>query len=137
VFYYKISFVFYKIAKYFCKFFNPRRKQQDPNVNLRVLSFQMIQINQPTRRNSFTSLLLNVYEWLNMSRASLRPSLGAYNRTSNLWFYRRRVAVAALLVVVARTRTTRRLPPLSKGKTRGCQCGCMLLMMGGETPEIC
>jgi hypothetical protein len=33
-----------------------------------------IQINQTTRSNSFTSLLLDVYMWLNMFRASLRPS---------------------------------------------------------------
>jgi hypothetical protein len=36
-----------------------------------------IQIIQPTRCNSFTSLLLDVYVWLNMFRASLRPSSGA------------------------------------------------------------
>jgi len=59
-----------------------------------------IQINQPTRCNSFTSLLLDVYVWLNMFRAPFRPSLGAYSSTSNLWFYRLRVAVVALLVVV-------------------------------------
>jgi len=33
-----------------------------------------IQINQPTRCNSLTSLLLDVYVWLNMFRAPLRPS---------------------------------------------------------------
>ena len=38
-----------------------------------------IQINQPTRYNSFTSSLLDVYVWLNMFRASPRPSSGAYN----------------------------------------------------------
>jgi len=38
-----------------------------------------IQINQPTRCNSFTSLLVDVYVWLNMFRAPLRPSSGAYN----------------------------------------------------------
>jgi len=37
-----------------------------------------IQINQPTRGNSFTSLLLDVCVWLNMFRAPLRPSSG-YN----------------------------------------------------------
>jgi hypothetical protein len=36
-----------------------------------------IQINQPTRCNSFTSLLFDVYVWLNMFRAPLRPSSGA------------------------------------------------------------
>jgi hypothetical protein len=60
----------------------------------------LIQINQPTKCNSFTSLLLDVYVWLNMFRAPLRPSSGAYNCTRNLWFYRWSVVVGALLVVV-------------------------------------
>jgi hypothetical protein len=42
----------------------------------------------------------DVYVWLNMFRAPLRPSSGAYNCTRSLWFYRWRVAVGALLVVV-------------------------------------
>jgi len=65
----------------------------------------MIQIIQLTRCNSFTSLLLDVYVWLNMSRAPPRPSSGAYNFTSSLWFYRWKVAVAVLLVVVWQTKT--------------------------------
>jgi len=36
-----------------------------------------IQINQPTRCNNFSSLLLDVYLQLNMFRASSRPSSGA------------------------------------------------------------
>jgi hypothetical protein len=56
----------------------------------------MIQVIQPTRCNSFTRLLLDVYVWLNMFRASLRPSSGAYNCTRSLWFYRWIVAVEAL-----------------------------------------
>ena len=51
------------------------------------------QINQPTRCNSFTSLLLDVYVRLNVFRAPLRPSSEAYNCTRNLWFYRWSVAV--------------------------------------------
>jgi hypothetical protein len=43
----------------------------------------IIQINKQTRCNSFTSLLLDVYVWLNMFRAPLCASSGAYNRTSN------------------------------------------------------
>jgi len=62
-----------------------------------------ISINQPTRRNIFTSLLLDVYVWLNIFGAHPRPSSGAYNYTSSLWFYRWRVAVAVLLVVVCQT----------------------------------
>jgi hypothetical protein len=58
------------------------------------------QINQPIRYNSSTSLLLDVYVWLNMIRASSRPSSGAYNCFNSRWFYRWNVVVAALLVVV-------------------------------------
>jgi hypothetical protein len=53
----------------------------------------------------FTRLLLEVYVWLNMFRALPRPSSGAYNCISSLWFYRWSVAVAALLVVVYQTTT--------------------------------
>jgi len=62
-----------------------------------------IQINQPTRCNNFTSLLLDVYVWLNIFRAPLRPSSGAYSCTRSLWFYRWSVVVGALLVVVYQT----------------------------------
>jgi len=55
-----------------------------------------IQIIQPTRCNIFTSLLLDVYVWLNMFRTSPRPSSGAYNCSRSLWFYRWREAVGAL-----------------------------------------
>jgi hypothetical protein len=50
--------------------------------------FAVIQINEPTRYNSFTSLLLDVYMSLNMFRAPPRPSSGAYNYINSLWFYR-------------------------------------------------
>jgi len=46
----------------------------------------MSQINEPTRCNSFTSLLLDVYVWLNMFLAPPCPSSGAYNCISSLWF---------------------------------------------------
>jgi len=59
-----------------------------------------IQISQLTRCNTVTSLLLHVYVWLNMFRAPLRPSSGAYKCTRSLCFYRWSVAVGALLVVV-------------------------------------
>jgi len=65
----------------------------------------MIQINQPTRYNSFTSLLLDVYVWLNMFRALPRPSSRAYKCISSLWFYLGALAVAALLVVACQTTT--------------------------------
>jgi len=37
----------------------------------------MIQINQPTRCNNFSSLLTDIYLQLNMFRASSHPSSGA------------------------------------------------------------
>jgi hypothetical protein len=82
----------------------------------------LIQINQPTRCNSFTSLLLDVYVWLNMFQAPLRPSSGVYNCTRSLWFYHWSMAVGALLVAVwqvACQTTTNNTPPLSNGITRG------------------
>jgi hypothetical protein len=46
---------------------------QQPNIKT------IFQINQPTRFNNFSSLLLDVFSYvqLKMFRASLRPSLGA------------------------------------------------------------
>jgi hypothetical protein len=64
------------------------------------LHHHTIQINQPTRCNSFPSLLLDVYVWLNRFRTHPRPPSGAYKCISSLWFYRWSVMVAALLVVV-------------------------------------
>jgi hypothetical protein len=97
----------------------------------------LIQINKPTRHNRFTSLLLDVYVWLNMFRAPFRPSSEAYNCTRNLWFYRWRLAVGALLVVFCSPRPTALLPPRSNGKTRGSWCSCKLLMTDGKAPETC
>jgi len=68
--------------------------------------FITILINQSTRCNSFTSLLLDVYVRLNMFRASTRPSSGAYNCTRSLWFYRWREAAGVLLVVDCQTPET-------------------------------
>jgi hypothetical protein len=67
--------------------------------------YHTFQINQPTRCKSFTSLLLEVYVWLNMFRLPPRPWSGAYNCTRSLWFYRWSVTVVALLVVVWQTTT--------------------------------
>jgi hypothetical protein len=61
--------------------------------------YNTVQTNQPTRCNSFTSLILDVYVWLYMFRVPPHPSSGAYNCTRSLWFYRWRMAVEALLVV--------------------------------------
>jgi hypothetical protein len=64
-----------------------------------------IQIFQPTRCNSFTSLLLDVYVWLKMVRGSPHPTSGAYNCTRSLWVYHWREAAGELLVVVCQTTT--------------------------------
>jgi hypothetical protein len=88
------------------------------------------QIIQPTRFNSFTSSLLDVYVWLNMLRTSPRPSSRVYNCTRSLWLWSGRLQPA-------RPQPTTLQPLLSNGKTRGSYCSCMLLMMGGETPETC
>jgi hypothetical protein len=51
-----------------CEFWVARIKGRTQNV---------IQIDQLTRCNNFSSLLLDVYVQLNMFRVSSRPSLGA------------------------------------------------------------
>jgi hypothetical protein len=71
-----------------------------------------------------TSLLLDVYVWLNMFRALPRPSSGAYNCINSLWFYRWSVAVTALLVVVWQIRTNNTVT-------------IKLQIMSEETPETC
>jgi len=73
-----------------------------------------IQINQPTRCNSFTSLLLDVYVWLNMFRSPLRPASRAYNCTRSFWFYRWSVVLRGL----ADHKPIILQPPRSNGKTR-------------------
>jgi len=63
----------------------------------------MIQIIQPTRCTSFSSLLLDVYVWLNMFRVSPCPSSGAFNCTRRS----------------SRPRPTTLQPLLSNGKSGG------------------
>jgi hypothetical protein len=46
-------------------------------VFLVIQMFEGLQINQTTRCNNFSSLLLDVYVQLNMFQASSRPSSGA------------------------------------------------------------
>jgi hypothetical protein len=77
-----------------------------------------IQINQPTRCNS---LLLNIHMWLDMFRASHRPSSGPYNCTRSLWFYLWKETAGALLVMIwlARPQPTTIQSFPSKGRTRG------------------
>jgi hypothetical protein len=101
-------------------------------VHKSVHHHDTIQINQPTRSNIFPSLLLDVYVWLKMFRAPLRPSSVAYNCTRSLWFYRRSAVGRGL----ARPRPTALQLPRSNGKTRGSYCSCTLLI-GGEAPKTC
>jgi hypothetical protein len=55
-----------------------QRKQQQ--LSQEQTTTNVIQINQPTRCNSFSSLLLDVHMWLNMFWASIRPSGSAVGR---------------------------------------------------------
>jgi len=92
-----------------------------------------IHINQLKTCKSFTGLLLDVFVWLNMFRAPLRPSSGAYNCTRSLWFYRQSAAVGTLLVVAWQT-TINNAPTV---KPEAPSCSCTLLMMGEKAPETC
>jgi hypothetical protein len=72
---------------------------------LGIREWIFLNFNTAEFNGSFTSLLLDVYVWLNMFRASPRPSSGAYNCTRSLWFYCWREVAGALLVVVCQTTT--------------------------------
>ena len=80
----------------------------------RKKSKKQIQINQPTRCNNFSRLLLDVYLQLSMFRASSRPSSGA-QQLQCCWSWSGQPA---------RPRRTALLSPCSEGKTRGCYCSC-------------
>jgi len=89
-----------------------------------------IQINQPTRCNNFSGLLLDVYLQLNVFWASSRPSSGAQ------WLQWQPLVLPsycgdshAVFVVgpdgwPAQPRPTALLSPRSEGKTRGRYCSC-------------
>jgi len=96
------------MSKVKVKYFKTKYRPADILLNFdvrRSVHHHMIQMIQPTRCNSFTSLLLDVYVWFNVFRASHLPSSGAYNCTRSLWLNRWRAAAAALLVMVCRTTT--------------------------------
>jgi hypothetical protein len=60
-----------------CYLDNERKQYHVFKVWKFVLHHHTIQINQPTRCNNFSSLVLEVYVQLNMFRASSSPSSGA------------------------------------------------------------
>ena len=93
-----------------------------------------------------TGLLLVVRVQLNMFRASLCPSSGAYQlQQQQPLVYRRNVVVAVLLVVVgpvatrqpARTRPTALLPPHFCSKPEAATAVYKLLLMGIRMRETC
>ena len=85
----------------------------------------------------FHKFITWLYVWLNMFRASPRPSSGAYTCSRSLRFNRWTAAAGAFWTWSSRPRPTTLQPLLSNGKTRGSYCSCKLLMMGKETPETC
>jgi len=58
------------------------------------------QINQSTRCNNFSSLLLYVYVQLNMFGRHQANHQELNNCSSSLWFYPRSMVIAVLLVVI-------------------------------------
>ena len=108
----------------------------DPVYSKWVLKlWTSIQINQPTRCNSFTSLLLDIYVWLNMFRALLRPSSGAYNCTRSLWFCRWSVAVWAGYLPDHDQQHSKRQAPTVKPEAPSAVVRSW--WWAGEAPETC
>ena len=97
-------------------------------------------MNQPNQmQQSITSLLFVVYIQLNVFRASLCPSSGAYQLQQQPLVYRRNVVVAVLLAVVGpdRPQPTALLPPRSNGKPDAATAVDKLLMICMRMPETC
>jgi len=88
--------------------------------------YWLIQINQPTRCNSFSSLLLDVYVQLNMFRASSRPSTGAQQLQQQPLVLQLELGVRS---AVGRGRAT--------ATNSTATAVVELLLMGVRTPETC
>jgi hypothetical protein len=79
----------------------------------------------------YQNLLFHVYMKLNMFWVTHRPSSGAQNCTSSLWF----CMCERLLDAVSVQQPQQ--PTFHVCKTRGCLCSFELLMMGGVSPKTC
>jgi len=85
---------------------------------------QGVTINQPTRCNSIPSLLLDVYERLNMFWASSYPSSGPQQQQEQPLVLLLEHGGSSAVGRSWAGRPTALLPPHSNGKTRGCYCSC-------------
>jgi len=86
-----------------------------------------VQINQPTRCNSFTSLLLDVHMWLNTFWASPCPSSWVYNCARSLWFCHWKEVAGALLTMV--------WPVINRPDSDQQRCSHFLPMVQREAPS--
>jgi hypothetical protein len=85
-------------------------------------------VDSVERCSNFPRLLFDVYVWLNMLRAPLRPSSGACNCTRSFWFYRWSVVIADQQHCYHHALTI---------KPEAVTAVVELLMMGVRTPETC
>jgi hypothetical protein len=93
----------------------------------------LIQINQPTRCNNFSSLLLDVYLQINMFQVSSRPSSGAQQLHQQPLVLPSERGDSSAVSRAARPRY-RRAP---KVNPEAAAAAVELLMMGVRTPETC
>jgi len=123
-----------------CQFFYKPTTVLNNTVSLRISKFKVsksvhhhtFRINQPSRRNKFSSLLLDVYSYvqLNMFRASSRPSSGVQQlRQQPVFLLLKRGGGSS----VGRGRAGRPAGPTTtnstaitklRRQTRGCYCNC-------------
>jgi hypothetical protein len=83
----------------------------------------------------YQNLLFHVYMNLNMFRATHRPSSGAQNCTSSLWFCMHERLLEA--EVAGHMQQPQCPTTFHVCKSRGCWCSFELLMMGGVSLETC
>ena len=116
----------------FCPFDSPlatwpmSKQFQKPFYKFKVcksVHHHTIQINHQLDSTICPVYYPDVYLQLNMFLAFPRPSSGAHDCSSSLWFYLRIVVTVVLFSWSGRpARTGKQLPPRSNGKPRGCHC---------------
>ena len=97
----------------------------------------IIHKENPTRCNSVSKFLFNIYVKFNIFWATHGPSSGAYNCTSSLWCCIRGGLLAVCLLDAVSVQQLHVQQPSTYAKPEAVSCSFRLLMMNGMSPETC
>jgi hypothetical protein len=122
-------------------FFNIRNALMEFEKLMKSVHHHTIQINQPTRCNDFSSLLLGVYLQLNMFRSSSRPLSGAQQLQYQPLILPLEPSGSSAVGRGGSGRPEHEQQhcyhPAPTVKPEAATAFVELLMMGGKTPETC